>query len=81
MHDSKDVWISECQILWDLASTYVLRWPCSLSLYFRRSQSSKLSDLVMNKRVYLKLISKLRFSIHEQGSYVLSQGSGLGINN
>ena len=37
------------QILEDLASTYMLHRPCILSLYFGRSQSSELSDWVVNK--------------------------------
>ena len=36
-------------ILRDLASTYVLRRPCSLSLYFGISRSSGWLDLVVNK--------------------------------
>ena len=37
------------QILRDLASTYVLHRPCSLSLYFGISRSSGWSDLVVNE--------------------------------
>ena len=36
-------------ILWDLASTYVLGWPCSSSLYFGISRSSGWLDLVVSK--------------------------------
>ena len=37
------------QILQDLASTYVLRWPCSSSLDFGISQDLGWLDLVMSE--------------------------------
>ena len=40
----------QIQVLQNLASTYVLHWPCSLSLYLGKSQGSESSDLVMSRK-------------------------------
>ena len=40
-------------VLWDLASTYVLCWPHSSSLYFGRSQGLQLLGLVMSEECNL----------------------------
>ena len=55
------------RILQDLASTYVLRWPCSSSLYFGISQSSGWLDLVMSEERNLSRFQNWRIVYMNEG--------------
>ena len=55
------------RILRDLASTYVLHRPCSLSLYFRISQSSGWSDLVVSEECNLSWFQNWRIAYMNEG--------------
>ena len=70
-------------ILWDLASTYVLCRPCSLSLYFRISWSSGWSDLVVSEERNLSWFQNWRIMYMNEGLiyWVRDRGWGQVIKN